>query len=239
MSNLYLIRHGQAGTRKAYDSLSELGRRQARLLGQYFASQGLKFAGVYSGELSRQLQTAEGVRTAYGEGVPGVAIDSGWNEFDLDRMYRELAPQLCAADPEFRREYEAMRIQLQEDDARLADDVNRRWLPSDSSVVSAWISATHRYSGETWQQFRGRVSAAQQRLSSAQRGENIMVFTSATPIAICTGLALDIGDERLMKLAGVLHNASFTVLQLRNDGMRMFSFNNMPHLTSSDLRTFR
>lgn len=54
MSKIYLIRHGQAGTRDHYDLLSNLGRRQSRLLGEYFAAQGVKFAAAYSGELSRQ-----------------------------------------------------------------------------------------------------------------------------------------------------------------------------------------
>jgi len=39
LSTVYLVRHGQAGTREAYDSLSELGQRQARLLGEHFISQ--------------------------------------------------------------------------------------------------------------------------------------------------------------------------------------------------------
>ncbi len=58
MSNVYFIRHGQAGTREVYDSLSELGRTQARLLGRYFVSQGLEFAAAYAGRLLRRQQTA-------------------------------------------------------------------------------------------------------------------------------------------------------------------------------------
>ncbi len=59
MSVLYLVRHGQAGTREHYDSLSDLGQTQARLLGQHFAEQGIKFDAVYSGSLARQRATAE------------------------------------------------------------------------------------------------------------------------------------------------------------------------------------
>jgi len=239
VSNLYLVRHGQAGTRRAYDSLSDLGRRQSRLLGEYFASQGITFVRAYSGELSRQRQTAEEVRAGYSEVFPEISVDCGWNEFDLDRMYREIAPQLCAADPDFGREYEAMRRQVRESEETHSDDVNRRWLPCDSSVVNDWISGAHAYSGEIWQQFHQRISACLERVASASRDENIVVFSSATPIAICTGLALAIDDRRLMGLAGVLQNASFTVLQVRERGVRMFGFNHTPHLASSDLRTFR
>ena len=58
MSVLYLIRHGQAGTRDDYDSLSEMGRVQARLLGEHFRAQGIQFAAAYSGSLARQKATA-------------------------------------------------------------------------------------------------------------------------------------------------------------------------------------
>ena len=47
MSVLYLIRHGQAGTREHYDTLSELGRAQARLLGEHLAAQGVRFDRAY------------------------------------------------------------------------------------------------------------------------------------------------------------------------------------------------
>ena len=67
MSRVYLVRHGQAGTREAYDSLSDLGRRQARLLGEYFVSEKIHFAGAYSGTLVRQQETAMEVEAVYRE----------------------------------------------------------------------------------------------------------------------------------------------------------------------------
>ncbi|MDE3195909.1 MAG: histidine phosphatase family protein, partial [Acidobacteriota bacterium] len=83
MSRVYLIRHGQAGTRQAYDDLSDVGRRQARLLGQHFAAQGIRFSRAYAGGLRRQQQTAEEVASQFPE-FPTVEGSAGWNEFDLD-----------------------------------------------------------------------------------------------------------------------------------------------------------
>jgi broad specificity phosphatase PhoE len=65
VSRLYLIRHGQAGTRDNYDALSDLGRQQSRLLGEYFVNQGLSFTSAITGPNARQQQTAEEVRAAY------------------------------------------------------------------------------------------------------------------------------------------------------------------------------
>lgn len=239
MSNIYLVRHGQAGTRDFYDSLSGLGHRQSRLLGEYFASQGIRFSAAYCGEMSRQRQSGEDVGAGYGAEFPEIVIDPSWNEFDLDRMYREIAPQLSDSNPGFRREYEAMRQQVYASGGAQEAAVHRRWLPCDTAVVNAWIEGRQDYAGESWDQFHQRVTSCRLDSDLLQRDVNVAIFTSAVPIAIWTGLALEIFDTRIMKLAGVLHNASFTLLKVRRDKLRLFSFNATPHLASPELRTFR
>lgn len=239
MSNLYLVRHGQAGTRDAYDSLSQLGKRQCQLLGEWLAAQEIKFAAGYAGEMSRQQETAQAVSEGYGDEFPQIAVDSAWNEFDLERMYREIAPQLCTDNPDFRREFEIMRRQVHASGGAHDANVHRRWLPCDTALVEAWIAGKHGYAGESWQQFHQRVVGFRSKIDSGHGSDNIALFTSATPVAIWAGLAFDIADTRVMKLAGALRNASFTVVKCRDDCVRLFSFNETPHLASPDLRTFR
>jgi broad specificity phosphatase PhoE len=55
---LTLIRHGQAGSRLAYDDLSEIGQEQARVLGQWFAAHSVRFDAIVTGGLNRQRMTA-------------------------------------------------------------------------------------------------------------------------------------------------------------------------------------
>lgn len=242
MSSVYLVRHGQAGTRDSYDSLSQLGRRQSRLLGEYFVSQGIEFAAAYSGAMLRQQQTAAEASTAYTEaGVPfpEIIIDSQWNEFDLAQVYREIGPLLCEADPEFRSEYEEMRQQVRQSGGAHEAEVHRRWRPCDTKIVEEWIAGRLPYGGETWNQFRERVARCRVTLSAAPRHANILAFTSATPTAILTGLALDITDERVRHLAGVLYNASYTVLHQRDEDLKLFQYNAVPHLAAPELRTRR
>lgn len=242
MSRIYLIRHGQAGTREAYDSLSNLGRQQARLLGEYFVSEGIHFRAAYSGTLARQELTAAEVKAAYveaGVSFPEIVPDCGWNEFDLNGIYRSLAPRLCAEDPKFQREYEAMTAQARVAAEHHNADVNRRWLPCDTRIVEAWIDGRHSYDGESWREFQERVSGCRSRLGHAERDANIVVFTSATPIGIWTALAMEVCDGRALRLAGVLHNTSCTVIRLRGDGLRLHSFNAIPHLNRPELRTYR
>ncbi len=242
MSIVYLVRHGQAGTRDAYDSLSELGRRQSRLLGEYFLSQGIEFAAAYAGAMLRQQQTAAAVNAAYAEaGVPfpEIIIDNDWNEFDLAQVYREIGPLLCEEDAEFRSDYEEMRRQVTESAGVHDAEVHRRWRPCDTKMVEAWIAGRFPYTGETWNQFRERIAALRLKLSDAARQTNILAFTSATPTGILTGLALDAPDERVRQLAGVLHNSSYTVLRQRGEHLQLFQFNAVPHLPTPELRTHR
>jgi len=242
LSRVYLVRHGQAGTRKDYDALSNLGRRQARLLGEYFVSEGMHFRAAYSGTLARQELTASEVKAAYADaGVPFPEIvpDCGWNEFDLTHVYRALAPLMCAEDVEFRREYEAMAAQAGAAADQPDAEVNRRWMPCDTKIVEAWIAGRHAYDGESWPEFQERVTGCRARLVHAEHDANIVVFTSATPIGIWTALAMGVCDERAMRLAGVLHNTSCTVIRLRGDELRLHAFNTIVHLGRAELRTYR
>ena len=242
LSNVYLVRHGQAGTRDDYDSLSTLGRHQARLLGEYFVEQKIEFTAAYCGTMLRQQQTASEVSTVFteaGKAFPETVIDERWDEFDLARVYRELAPLLCETDAEFRRDLEAMLAEMKESAGAHDALVHRRWRPSDTKMVETWVEGVLPYSGETWKQFCSRVLSGGRSFENAPRHANIIVFTSATPTAVLTSFALGITEQRVRQLAGVLHNSSYTLLRQRDEQLRLFQFNAVPHLTTSELRTHR
>jgi broad specificity phosphatase PhoE len=234
LSVVYLVRHGQAGTRENYDSLSGLGHKQARRLREYFASQGVEFDAVYSGSLQRQRATA--AETA---GDADVTVDPGWDEFDLAQVYSEYAPHLAADDAEFRREYDEMQVAVESSGGAHDAPVHRRWNDCDKKVVRAWVESRYDYSGESWPAFFERVRGALDRLTAAGHAGNVAVFTSATPIGVCAARTLELEDGRAMWMAGVLMNGSFSTLRVHGREIRLFSFNNSPHLDLPELRTFR
>ena len=66
MAELWLVRHAQAsfGT-DDYDRLSELGHRQSRWLGQWFADRDIVFDRVVTGSLRRHRETLAGARAGW------------------------------------------------------------------------------------------------------------------------------------------------------------------------------
>lgn len=233
MSWLYLVRHGQAGTRAHYDQLSPLGEEQSRRLGEYFAAQGLRPARVLAGSLVRQQETA---RIAGGADWPAVEIDSGWTEFDLDAVYREVAPKLAAVDAEFAHEYAHLERVMEDP----ANAIHRKWTQGDVKVVRAWISGQIPVSStETWAEFEARIKAAFDRTLAAHAGEAVVIFTSATPIGLSVAHLLGLPAREALRLAGAKLNSAFTTLRVRPGDTSLFTFNAAPHLPDAALHTFR
>lgn len=237
MSALYLIRHAQAGPRHQYDQLSDLGQAQARRLGEHLASQRVSFSAVYSGGLERQRLTAAAVAQAYrdtGVPFPEIQHEPCWNEFDLGEVYRALAEPLSRDDAQFAREFAEM-MRLLEDENHV---LHRNHNYCDIAVIRAWVESRYEYAGESWEAFRSRVAAPLAALSQHNSGQQIAVFTSATPISLWVGQALGLDDSNIWRIAGVAYNTGITTFRLSGDESRLFTFNGVPHL-DADMRTFR
>jgi broad specificity phosphatase PhoE len=117
--------------------------------------------------------------------------------------------------------------------------VHREWQPCDRRIVEAWISGRYGDEGESWEQFQKRISACLEKMCQLPDDWHSAIFTSATPIGIWGGLTLDVFDERSLRLAGVVHNSSYSLFRERGGQLRMLTFNATPHLGDSSLRTHR
>jgi len=228
MNRIYLIRHGQAGLRQNYDTLSPLGKRQATLLKDWFRREGIALNRVYSGSLARQVATAR-----LGAGEP--EVDLRLNEFDLDIVYRSLAPVLREADADFRSEYDAMLEAIQADDA----PIHRQWNSCDVKVFQAWYAGSHPVEGESWQEFKSRALSALDLIRATADGEHVAIFTSGTPIGLLVSSVFDAEDGHAMRLAGSCYNCSVTTLRVRDGDVRLMGFNSIAHLADPALRSFR
>ena len=239
MTDIYLIRHAQAGSRDNYDVLSEIGREQARLLGENFAAQGVRLASIYSGSMRRQRETAEIACDAMkfaGAAAPDVVTDERWDEFSLISVYRAIAKRMMKEDSAFARDIEEMQQAIARDPHTTGGAVGR----CDQAVIRAWMENRYaEYEGESWSSFRSRINKCSVDLCSSHNSEKaIAIFTSATPIAIVAGAALGLTDEKLLSILGVIYNTSVSTMRARGDALRVFTFNSTPHLDVAQ-RTFR
>lgn len=214
---------------------------QAGLLGAYFAQQNLQFQRIYSGTLTRQRDTAAAMVASYSDvsdvsqRAGEVLLDTDWNEFDLDEVYRGITPQLCIDDPQFKAEQEELTRQMADEHS----PIHRTWSRCDTTVVRAWVEGRYLFDGESFEQFRARVRRAIAALPDVGRDESIAVFTSATPIAIWIGMALELDGRKIMQLAGLMYNTAISILRTSKDEPRLFAFNGVPHLSDAELRSFR
>ena len=238
MSSIYLIRHGQAGTRENYDALSDLGHQQAYLLGKHLAAQNVQFRAFISGCRNRQQQTAAGVCRAYreaGVAIPEMIADPGWNEFDMTAVFAEFAPLLATADPQFKQDYEELMHKLEDK----SSPIQHAWTDCDTQAMRAWMEGRYPCRTESWTAFRERVLGRRASLGAFQPGDVIAVVTSATPISIWMAAALGAEDRQILRLAGVMYNSAVSTFRIREDDVTLFSFNSVAHLNEARLRTFR
>ncbi|MEM6987368.1 MAG: phosphoglycerate mutase family protein, partial [Pseudomonadota bacterium] len=85
MTQLYLVRHGQAGDiGSQYDSLSKNGWHQVELLAQYMDACQLRFDEIWCGTLQRHRLTLDAFQFAYPQ------AHKAWHDPALDEIPFEL-----------------------------------------------------------------------------------------------------------------------------------------------------
>ncbi|CRK55044.1 Phosphoglycerate mutase family protein [Alloactinosynnema sp. L-07] len=108
MSVVYLLRHGQASFGAAdYDVLSEVGKRQAEVLGEELASRGVVPSRAVSGTLSRQRDTASITLAAAGWTIES-DVDARWDEYDHIGLVQALVDTEHVDPPASSRDFQAL-----------------------------------------------------------------------------------------------------------------------------------
>jgi len=215
VAELYLVRHGQAAFGSDdYDRLTELGVRQSRWLGEYFAERGMHFDRVFCGTQRRHLETW----SALAEGLPAVSRPTtlpGLNEYDFASLIDAHVGPEAARSGTQRNIYEL-----------LHDSLN------------AWAAARlNGHVAESWAEFGMRVDAAvdEVRATLTQRSRTL-VISSGGPISRATGLLLALPDSTTIGLNLQLRNSAYVQLYVADDTVQMTSFNSVPHLDRPDRR---
>lgn len=237
MSRLLVVRHGQASAGSDdYDRLSDLGKRQARILGEHWAARGLVLDRVVAGTHRRHLETAEAAGRAFADAggdwpecEPLAAFDEHAGYAVVMQSLEELHP----SDPKIAAWVEALRGSEQPDLEVFWEAfryVTRRWARGELEL--------ERNDHEPWRVFRARVEAGLDQLAGAvPAGRNVAVFTSAGPSGVAAAAALELGDEAAVELTWSVENSAVTQVVWGSRGLRLECFNSASHLAHPELVT--
>ena len=202
MATIYLVRHGQASFgAENYDELSELGRRQASVVGEYFRDCGIAFDAAYSGDLSRQRETAELALASQSTGVPHT-IDPRFNELDNDQQVRYLMPKVLARRPD---------IQALVDKG-LSD--SKAYQKVIDAVFNYWVSPEcNEPAIQSWADYSGGVRDALRNVMQEQGGgKTVAVFLSGGTMATIVAQVLGLGGEHTYRFYEPVFNCAVTQL---------------------------
>ncbi|HUT53824.1 MAG TPA: histidine phosphatase family protein [bacterium] len=241
MSTLYLVRHGQASFGQAdYDRLSELGQRQSRALGEYWAKWRVKIDAAIAGALERQKASASFVRTAYEDaGLPFPELQemAEWNEYDTAAILTGSIPDLIAKHPDILELAKKLSPDGKPDLRGNKEDFQRMF----ARIMDLWVKGELNVQGlESWRDFTARVNRG---LSSVMArhdsGKTVAVFTSGGPISAAVQRALQSPDKIALDLGWSISNSSITEFRYSGDKFSLAGFNGTPHLNDPSLISYR
>ena len=215
MPVVHLVRHGQASFgADDYDVLSDLGQRQAAVVGTELVRRGLGSALSVCGTLRRQRDTAL-------LALPGVAptVDGRWDEYDhleLLKRYTASPSGTAPADPR------PQGVQHLLDEA-----------------LAGWVA-----DGDDggWPAFSGGAARALADVAVAlDKGSAAVVFTSGGVIAAICAALLGTGAEGVVALNKVAVNGAITTVLVGTSGTSLLSFNDHAHFAGpgGELLTYR
>ena len=216
MSELYLIRHGQASfDSDNYDKLSDTGHQQAAILADYWQSLDTQFDAIYSGSLVRQLETAAGVAKQVAEQQPTVL--EGLNEYSGDQVLSAYRRQFAEQDGFASGGNMKDRKFFQ----RILEMACLRWVRGELEGDNL----------ELFADFKQRATDALQNIMSANaKGRQVAVTTSGGVIAMAVQSILQMPDEQAMNLNWMVYNTSITRIPFSGSRKSLSVFNAIPHL---------
>jgi len=220
MATIYLIRHGQASFgAENYDKLSELGCRQAVVVGEYFRDSAVNFDAVYSGDLSRQRETARLAIASQPNEVPH-HIDPRFNEIQNDAQLKYLMPEVLKINPTIQALVEKG-LSSSKDYQKVIDAVFNYW-------VSPACADTRI---QSWAEYSGAVRQAVADVVNDQGGgKTVGIFTSGGTLATIVAQVLGLGGEQTYQLYEPIFNGSVTQLFYSRTKISLSYFNDCSFL---------
>lgn len=214
MPHITLVRHGQANTEArdevSYDRLSDLGHQQARWLGAHMIKTGDRFERVYTGTMTRHLETAQSMGAT---DHATIVQDPRLNEFAYFTLSHLMEEQHGLKVPQEREGF-------------------IEHLPR---VLGAWQDDAIQGAPESYQDFAARVSAAMSDIADGQG--RALVVTSGGLIGTVLRQTLNLDVQGWSQMCLAIMNTSVHRWQMVLGNPLLVQFNAIPHLEAPDRHT--
>lgn len=220
MATIYLIRHGQASFGAAdYDKLSELGCRQAEVVGHYLRDIGVQLDAAYSGDLLRQRETAQLVLASQPNAVTH-QIDARFNEVRNDEQVEHLVPEVIKTNGVVG-ELMARGLSASKDYQKVIEAVFNYWVSPQCNEPRI----------QSWADYSADARAALQAVTATHgSGKTIAIFTSGGTIATLVTQVLGLGGEHAYRFYEPIFNCSISQIFYSGDKMSLSYFNDRSFL---------
>lgn len=226
MSELILVRHGQAGASpEAYDQLSPLGHEQAGRLGRWLHAHGREFAACACGRMRRQRETLAGIASVYaqdGRELPEAEILPGLDEYSFVEVVRAFAAKY----PDHP-EVSVVRDMVRD---------KRLWLTLLRTALSAWMAGDLETVSEGFASFRDRTGAALAQLTARLEQGPVLAVSSGGVMGQVAQHLLGFPDSTLIDVNFSLMNTAICEYRLTRNGLKLISLNTLPHLSAPEDR---
>lgn len=210
MSHITLIRHGQANSTAkdelSYDRLSPLGHEQAAWLGDHLRQSETHHTRLYTGTLTRHIETAEGMNT----GLEPIR-DARLNELEYFTLANLMEQQHKVPFP------------------RAGEFAHH--LPQ---VFDYWKAGKLADTPETYENFETRVQSALAEIAEGEGPA--LVVTSGGLISLAMAQAMGVGIPAMARLAlAIMHTSMHRLFPIDGHWSPVL-FNAVPHLDRPDRR---
>ena len=236
MSELYMIRHGQASFgEKNYDRLSATGVAQAEIVARHWVAISKKIDVIYVGSMKRQIDTAGALISAYRVrrmSVPEIISEEAFDEYDSESVLKSQIPGMIEENPST-----AEKLPHLLSDKKVFHQIFHE-------AMNRWVSGVCDVPGGlTWIDFKARVQGGIHGIMQAQGAQKTLaVFTSGGPISVVVQKALGLTDKMAMATSWQIMNASITRFKYNDQGIALAGFNDITHLeleNDNNLMTYR
>lgn len=207
MPEIYVVRHGQAAFGSDdYDRLTDVGWRQAQLLGRYFHATDRNFGSAFTGSMRRHRETLAGMADGC-PALPEASVLPGLNEYDFHHLVDSY-------------------LRLKGLDINRSD--SRVFYRTLREALLAWNRSELLDAAETWQQFEARVTGTLEILGAAVGP--VLVVTSGGAASALLRAVLGVDVATMVNLNLQAMNTGVSRYFGKPGRFFLNSFNTVPHL---------